>query len=207
MINKIRGTTGYTEQAEQLFERYENIPFEEVHIGFLDLMPTSPGLVLDIGSGTGRDAAYFADKGHRVVAVEPTDELRIPAAQLHPSPAIEWINDQLPTLDHVATRGERFDLIMLTAVWMHLDDQERQRAMPILASLLQPGGVMIMSLRHGPTPPGRQMFDVSAKETIRLAEAAGLSVIKNTKSESTQSANRKKSVMWSKLAFRIDGKK
>jgi protein-L-isoaspartate O-methyltransferase len=36
--------------------------------------------VLDIGSGTGRDAAGLAAMGHSVVAVEPTAELRIGAA-------------------------------------------------------------------------------------------------------------------------------
>jgi hypothetical protein len=44
MTNKIRGTAGYAEQADQLFTRYEDIPFEDVHTGFLDLMPTKPGL-------------------------------------------------------------------------------------------------------------------------------------------------------------------
>jgi hypothetical protein len=29
--------------------------------------------------------------GHRVVAAEPTDELRGPAMALHPSPRIEWL--------------------------------------------------------------------------------------------------------------------
>jgi hypothetical protein len=32
---------------------------------------------------------------------------------------------------------------------------------------------MIFTLRHGPVPVGRRMFDVSAEETIHLAEAVG----------------------------------
>jgi hypothetical protein len=66
--------------------------------------------------------------GHRVVAVEPTDELRTPAMALHPSPLIEWLNDSLPDLSFLLKRGEKFDVAMLTAVWMHLDDQQRRHA-------------------------------------------------------------------------------
>ena len=34
-----------------------------------------------------------------------------------------------------------------------------------------------MSLRHGPVPPGRRMFDVSAQETADLASMHGLAEI------------------------------
>jgi len=33
-----------------------------------------------------------------------------------------------------------------------------------------------MTLRHGPVPGGRQMFDVSAQETVELAGQSGLQV-------------------------------
>jgi hypothetical protein len=46
--------------------------------------------------------------------------------------------------------------------------------MPRVAGLVRLGGVMMLSLRYGPVPPGRRMFDVSADETIRLARAEGL---------------------------------
>lgn len=202
MLNKFRGTKGYAEHADELFVRYEGLSFKEVHAGMLDLMPSHSGTILDIGSGTGRDAAYFAKIGHGVVAVEPTDELRVPAAKLHNSPLIDWVDDGLPVLGHLVTRGDLFDLIMLTAVWMHIDGREREIAMPILASLIKPGGIMIMSLRHGPVPSGRQMFDVSAEETIRLARAEGLSTLRNVQTESAQGLNRQNGVTWTRIAFR-----
>jgi hypothetical protein len=37
----------------------------------------------------------------------------------------------LPDLDRVHALGERYDLIMLTAVWMHLDEAQRDRAMRV----------------------------------------------------------------------------
>ena len=170
MATDIKGTQGYADEAAQLLVRYESIAFVESHSTVLDFLPTKPCSVLDIGAGTGRDAAYFSETGHRVVAVEPTDALRIAAARLHPSPSIEWIADALPDLRSVVEREKLFDLAMLTAVWMHLDTSERARGMPILASLVRHGGTLIMSLRHGPVPAGRWMFDVSGEETIHLAQ-------------------------------------
>ena len=58
---------------------------------------------------------------------------------------------------------------MLTAAWMHLAEQDRAVAMPVLARLLSPPGVMVMALRHGPAPEGRMMFAVSPQETIGLS--------------------------------------
>ena len=85
-MTSVSGTEGYAEEADELFQRYESISFAEVHRSVLHLIPTAPCWVLDIGSGTGRDAAALAAMGHRVVAVEPTDEMRMRAAALHPSP-------------------------------------------------------------------------------------------------------------------------
>ena len=198
----IPGTEGYAEEAEELVKRYESIPFCEKHRAVLHVIPRDPCRVLDIGAGTGADAAWFAAQGHRVVAVEPTDELRIPGMALHPSDLIEWVNDSLPAL--VATTGgaRKFDLIMITAVWMHLDRLERQDAMPKIASLMHPGGVLIMSLRHGSSSPRRRTFEVSTEETIQLAQAHGLASILSLLTPSIQRVNRQAGVVWSRLAFR-----
>jgi hypothetical protein len=136
--------------------------------------------------------------GHRVVAVEPTDELRTGAMALHPSPRIEWIDDSLPDLRLLRARHEAFDAVMLSAVWMHLDERQRQDAMPTIASLTRVGGVLIMSLRHGPVPPGRRMFEVSAGETIAVAQTSGLSSEVNARAPSF----RDPSASWTRLAFR-----
>jgi hypothetical protein len=84
------------------------------------------------------------------------------------------VDDHLPSLQRVRALGQRFDLVLLTAVWMHLDAHERAAGMSALASLVSDGGQVVMSLRHGPVPDQRRMFDVSAGETIALAAVHGL---------------------------------
>ena len=200
-MDQVSGTQGYAEVAPILLEREASIPFLSDHESFLHLIPPHPCDVVDIGAGTGRAAAWFADAGHRVVAVEPVDELRTPAMVRPPSPAIEWLDDALPGLAVLRSRGRVFDVVLLTAVWMHLDRARRKEAMPNIARLVDPEGVVLMSLRHGPAPPLRQMFDVTADETITLASEYGLRPIVNVSAASVQQVNRDAGVTWTRLAF------
>jgi protein-L-isoaspartate O-methyltransferase len=196
----VSGTAGYAEGADRFAAVVEGVSFAKLHAKALHLMPQPPCAVLDVGAGTGRDAAQFAAMGHRVVAVEPVRELRDKAAKLHRSQQIEWLDDSLPDLATLVARKMRFDLIMLTAVFMHLDTAQRRHAMPRLAGLLRPRGALILSLMHGPVPPGRLMFDVSAEETASLARAAGLALTLRLDDQPSQIAG-KSDVTWTLLAF------
>jgi protein-L-isoaspartate O-methyltransferase len=87
---RISGTENYADEAPELLKRYESISFADAHAPVLQLIPPAPCRALDIGAGTGRDAAGLVALGHSVLAVEPTEELRRGAMLLHPSPMIEW---------------------------------------------------------------------------------------------------------------------
>ena len=88
---------------------------------------------------------------------------------------------------------------MLTAVWMRLDEAQRQRAMPRVVALLGFPGVMVMSVRYGPVPPGRRLFEVSTDETISLAQAAGLRVVLNLPGRPDRLG--REGVTWTRLSF------
>ncbi|MBU8538364.1 class I SAM-dependent methyltransferase [Falsiroseomonas tokyonensis] len=192
------GTEGYAAEAEALLRQSESIRFEDLHAGFLDLIPPAPARVLDIGAGTGRDAAALAEMGHQVLAVEPTAELRAGGAALHPSPRLAWQDDGLPELARVVALGQCYDLVLLTAVWMHLAAADRGQAMPVLAGLLAPGGRLWLSLRHGPVPQGRVMHAVDPAEVIAQAAAAGLTLLRRRETGDTLGRD---GVHWTRLAF------
>jgi 2-polyprenyl-3-methyl-5-hydroxy-6-metoxy-1,4-benzoquinol methylase len=199
MKDRPSGTEGYGETAAERVKQYESLAFADVHRHMIHLFPTTPSRVIDIGAGTGRDASGFAGLGHTVTAVEPTPELRTAAERLHPHHAITWIDDSLPDLGRVHALGERYDVVMLTAVWMHLDLGQRERAMARVAPLVRPGGLMALSLRHGPVPAGRRMFDVSAAATCARAGRHGLTVTHESKGPSHLGGP---AVWWDRLAFR-----
>jgi SAM-dependent methyltransferase len=79
-------------------------------------------------------------------------------------PRIRWIDDRLPDLNVVHRLGLAFDVIMLSAVWMHVAPSARVRAFRKVSTLLKPGGVLLISLREGPSDPDR----MSAPQMQRL---------------------------------------
>jgi SAM-dependent methyltransferase len=171
---KVPGAAGYDANASALASQYESITFGEVYRDLMHLFPSLPVSVVDIGAGSGRDAAALVRLGHHVLAVEPTGELRREGQRLHAALPVEWMDDHLPGLSVLRRAKRRFDIVLLTAVWMHLDPQERELGMEAIAELTADNGQVFMSLRHGPIPEGRRMFDVSAADTVALAAAHGL---------------------------------
>lgn len=165
----------YAESAERLGRVYESVSFETVHEALLDLLPDPPARVLDVGAGTGRDAAALAGRGFAVDAVEPVAELRRVAERLHPGGGVTWRTGALPEIPGV--RGP-YDVVLLSAVWMHLRPQERPPAMRRLASLLAPCGLLLITLRRGAPPTDRRMYDVPPQEVAGQAAEAGLKLLR-----------------------------
>ena len=198
---ELSSTSGYAEQADDLFVRYEALSAPETHAHWRHLFPAAPVRTLDIGAGTGRDAAWLASLGHSILAVEPVAAMRLRAAKLHPEPQITWLEDSLPELVNTRARGEVFGMVMMNAVWMHLTADERAIGMDRVASLLAPGGRLFMSLRHGPIPEGRRMFDVTGEETIALAAPSDLHPVSHVRRNSIMSENKARGVEWTALVF------
>lgn len=194
---RVPGTAGYAEQADDLVDSYESVVFDDLYRPLMELLPEG-GRALDVGAGTGRDAAALADRGFQVRAVEPTAELRSHAQRIHPNRGIVWTDDSLPDLAVVHSSGERFDLVLMTAVWMHLDESERRRAMPRVAELLAPGGRIFMTVRKGPVPAGRRMFAVPIDPLVVQAQAVGLKLLRRY--EFADMLGRS-DVSWTMLAF------
>lgn len=170
--------TYYQEHATRLADGYEAVTLEDAHPALLALLASEfadrPLEVLDVGAGTGRDAAWFAARDHRVVAVEPSYAMRKIAQRLHANSEIDWRNESLPDLTSIAASNQRFDLINLSAVWMHVPPEQRQRALQTLKGLLKPQGLIYLTLRLGPAEPARGIHPVSEDEVQQLASSIGM---------------------------------
>ena len=168
---------------------------------FLEYFPQPPARILDIGAGTGRDAAWLVGMGHMVVAVEPVKAFRDLAEAAHSDFDIVWIDDRLPSLAKVRGRSEIFDMILMTAVWMHFDPDERAEGMAVVAGLMKPGARLSLTLRHGPVPEGRRMFDVSAEETLELGARHRLHPLYNKLVDSKSAENKAAGIVWTRLVL------
>ena len=189
----------YDLHAGELAPAYDAFAAEAVWAPMGDLLPIgSDRLALDAGAGSGRDAAWLASRGFEVVAAEPASGMRREGMSRHP--ALRWIDDRLPDLSAVHRLGLAFDLVLLGAVWMHVPPPERPRAFRKLATLLKPGALMMITLRHGPSEEGRPMHPTSLGEIEALARDHGLTVVRTVASPDVGG---RPDVSWTSVCLRL----
>ena len=71
----VKPVAWYEANAAAVSAQYEEVSAQALHGWLLDLLPSLPAAVLDVGAGSGRDAAWLAAQGHNVVAVDPAADL------------------------------------------------------------------------------------------------------------------------------------
>ncbi|MEG3693553.1 class I SAM-dependent methyltransferase [Vibrio coralliirubri] len=165
----------YDKNAHTLCQQYNSVTFETVHKSWKAYWPLVGDKVLDVGAGCGRDALWMHNAGSDVIAIEPSVSLREQGSK-YTGPSVTWIDDSLPSLSRTENLGMRFDLILASAVWMHLAPSHRERAFRKLSNLLAPNGKLVITLRHGEFQDSRQGYEVSVEELERLSKNSALLV-------------------------------
>ncbi len=74
----------YDANAASAAARFEAYEPADLHGWLLNLLPQAPAVIMDVGAGSGRDAAWLARLGHEVLAVEPSAAMRAEARRMHP---------------------------------------------------------------------------------------------------------------------------
>jgi len=196
----------YHQNASSLADSYQQLSFEDVHANWKPYWPVAgdgqpPVRVLDVGAGSGRDARWFAKCGCEVFAIEPAKSLSLLGRKHTDALEVTWLDDVLPELKKVTDLGMRFDLILVSAVWMHLAISKRKRAFRKLANLLAANGKLVISLRHGDFDDGRTTHGVSVEELEKLATEHALHVC--YKSELSKDAMGRDDVQWQTIVFNL----
>jgi SAM-dependent methyltransferase len=174
----------------------------------IEYFPKQPSRFLDVGAGTGRNAAWLASLSHTVIAViavEPVDGLRNAGIAKHKTPNVSWVKDTLPQLQNTVALCQTFDVVLLCAVWQHLDDGDRQIALSALRRLTVDRGKIVMSIRNGAGAPTRPVFPAKVSETVKWAEAEGLSKVDELPTQSFQLGNHQAGVTWTWLVLKAHG--
>ena len=102
-----------------------------------------PGATIDIGCGSGRDAAWLKAKGFDVVGIDASRGLIEEASRRHPDVKFEC--DTLPGLESLDSGA--YANVLCETVIMHMPEVKALASVRRLAALLAPGGALYLSWR------------------------------------------------------------
>jgi SAM-dependent methyltransferase len=133
----------FDEKAEHCFADAFTITERTNQDRFLAELPAG-GSILDLGCGSGRDTAYFREKGFAVTPTDGSARMCALASDYLGTPVrVQEFNE----LDDAAL----YDGIFASASIMHLEYERLVELMPKLVRALKPGGVLYVSFKYGDT--------------------------------------------------------
>lgn len=158
----------YTTNAQRLSQQYDSLAPEQVHAGWLANLPAaqpSSNQALELGAGSGRDAAWLASIGWDVLAVEPSSGLRDIGCKSTADKHVKWLDDTLPQLASIPeSYDSSFRLILASAMWMHLTPDEQVLACERLQQLAADDTLIVITWRNQASERERVFHAVDAAQ-------------------------------------------
>ena len=131
----------YRENAIQYAEETRNSLVLDALWEFLSRMKEG-GTILDYGSGSGRDSAYFINKGFSVDSLDGSAEMKAQAERLF------GIKVKLSSFLSLEEK-EKYDGIWAQASILHLEEHDLRVALTLIERSLKRDGVFYSSFRKG----------------------------------------------------------
>ena len=131
----------YRENAIQYAEETRNSLVLDALWEFLSRMKEE-GTILDYGSGSGRDSAYFINKGFSVDSLDGSAEMKAQAERLF------GIKVKLSSFLSLEEK-EKYDGIWAQASILHLEEHDLKTALTLIERALKRDGVFYSSFRKG----------------------------------------------------------
>ena len=131
----------YRENAIQYAEETRNSLVLDALWEFLSRMKEG-GTILDYGSGSGRDSAYFINKGFSVDSLDGSAEMKAQAERLF------GIKVKLSSFLSLEEK-EKYDGIWAQASILHLEEHDLKTALTLIERALKRDGVFYSSFRKG----------------------------------------------------------
>lgn len=168
----------YASHAGELAARYESADMRESRQRFARLFAAGARL-LELGCGSGRDAAALLASGYDVTAIDASQAMLAQAVRLHPELAGRVLRHALPAPLPFADGS--FQGAYAIACLMHLREPAVDAVLREVARVLQPAGRLLFSVcteRPGLSPDGvdagGRFFNILPDERwIALAASAG----------------------------------
>jgi SAM-dependent methyltransferase len=137
----------YDARAPEETARYESADMGRLH-RLLGVALDRGAKILELGCGSGRDAAYLLSLGHDVTATDGSPTMLAEAERLHPSLGGRLRHLVFPGPFPFADAS--FDAVLAVATLMHLEEPAIEEVLREAARVLRGSGVLVFSV------PGRR---------------------------------------------------
>lgn len=191
----------YEINAKRYAEETFSVDMSEQYKKFLPLL-REQARILDLGSGSGRDACYFQKKGYQVTALEPSKNLCREIRKV--------FSGKIVCSDIQSYQPEqRFDGIWACASLLHLQEKEVLSFFEKINLYLNDNGIIYLSGKNGlPTgevPDGRYFleFTEALKEKILVTNER----MKLEELWYTEDVSGRKGFRWVNMIFMLCDKK
>ena len=169
----------YEKNAKQLSQRYESANVGHIHSLLTDTFPDTSHL-LEIGCGSGRDAAFMIKNGYSILATDGSEEMIETAKQCHPE-----LNNVLHVMhipDDISFEPSSFDGIYSIATLMHLEKNDIESTINKISTIMKKGSSFLFSVSiqrddidsDGKDVMGRHFTTMPESEWIGYCEKYGM---------------------------------
>ena len=151
-------------------DRYQRKAFEKL-AGDVRL---SEAMVLDIGTGVGRWARWFASlQNTRVIGID-IEPQRLKWAQRRSATRIQYC---IMSADHLSFSNGAFDVVNCIAVLQHVPDSVKRKAIAEMARVLKPHGHAIVFELIDEADDAPHVFPWSREAWLKAFQANGFSLL------------------------------
>ena len=186
----------YESNAERYAAETISADMSEQYQRFLPLLKKG-AKILDVGSGSGRDACYFQKQGYQVTALEPSKNLCREIRKVFSREIVcSEVQNYRPT--------ERYDGIWACASLIHLKEEEVLHFFEKIDLYLEDSGIIYVSGKNGISTGEVEDGRFFLEFTEQLVEKI-LTVNKQLKLEQlwyTEDVNSRKGFRWLNVIFR-----
>jgi ubiquinone/menaquinone biosynthesis C-methylase UbiE len=193
----------YNLNAKEVTQKYEDINVNKLHQKLLELLP-SKGKILELGCGSGRDAAFLLTHGYDIHITDGSQRMLDHALQLHSELKGRESFLQLP--GRFPFKDNSFSGVYAIAVLMHFEIAEIKDILTEISRVLTQPGYFFFSIplkrddlqKDCVDRYGRKYLQMSKKAWIKMCENFGFSF---STSFTNDDADRK--IQWCSLFFQI----
>jgi SAM-dependent methyltransferase len=178
----------YNQEAKRLCTKYESADMSQIHAWLLEIIP-SDSSILELGCGSGREAAFLHSKGYRVLATDGSEGILREAISFHPE--LKGVISRLTIPAAFPFRDASFESVLAIGVLMHLQEKDIQLTVDEVSRVLTASGRFVFSVpgsrddldANGRDEGGRQYTFLDESHWTELLGAAGLEIIKRRESQ------------------------